>query len=167
MKRNIALIGMAGVGKSHIGKRLSEKIGCVYIEADRLITLEADKIGVKKDRLSDDDFIRLEEKTILRLSNKENAVVDTGGSVVYSKKAMKSLKSNAVIVYLKDDVENVKKRFKKRGEPHLIGSKGKSFKELFRERNRLYEKYADIAIVVSDNKNLQNILDEIILKIKL
>jgi shikimate kinase len=167
IKGNIALIGMAGVGKSFIGKHLADRIGYNYVETDRIITSEAKKIGVKKDSLSDKEFIKLEERAILSLKNKINSVFDTGGSVVYSEKSMESLISNSIIIYLKDGVSRIKKRFDERGDPHLIGINGKSFKELFRERDKLYEKYADFVINVAKHKKLELIISEILDKIQL
>jgi 23S rRNA (adenine2503-C2)-methyltransferase len=167
IKSNIALIGMAGVGKSFIGKHLAEKMGYSHIETDQLMDCEVGKIGVRKEQLPDDEFIRLEGEVILGLGDKKSAVVDTGGSAIYSKRAMESLKSNATVVYLKDRVENIKKRFGEREYPHLVGIKRKSFDELFWERDKLYEKYADSVVDVSGDKKLQDIMDEIILKIKL
>ena len=157
---------MAGVGKSFVGKKLAEKIGYNYIEADKLITTEASKLGVKKDSLPDDNFIKLEEKVTLGLRDKKNSVFDTGGSVIYSERAMLSLKSNSFVVYLKDSVENVKERFETRGEPHLIGIKGKTFEELLKDRDRLYTKYADFVVNVS-KYNSQDILHKIITNVVL
>lgn len=163
---NIALIGMAGVGKSFVGKKLAERIGYNYVEADKLITSEASKLGIRKGLLPDDDFIKLEEKIILGLKSKQNSIFDTGGSVVYSEKAMLSLKSNSFVVYLKDSMENIKERFEARGEPHLIGIEGKTFEELLRERDRLYTKYADFIVNVS-KYNSQDILHKIMTKAEL
>lgn len=155
---NLTLIGMAGVGKSYMGKILASNLGFEYIEADQLITKEADKIGVNKNLLSDNEFIKLEEKVILELINTNNSVIDTGGSVVYSKKAMKLLKSISKIIYLKDTADKVRQRFNTRGEFHLIGMRDKAFEELFEERAKLYEKYADLVIDVSKNSNIKEIL---------
>jgi shikimate kinase len=162
MKNNITLIGMAGVGKSYIGERLAIKISYEYIKVDDLITLAAEKIGVKKHLLPDEKFMELEEKAVLSLEGKKNSIFDTGGSVIYSNSAMKWLKENSFIIYLKDKPENIKKRFDERGEPHLIGIEGKSFKELLAERIRLYENYADLNIDVSKSNNLEEAVVEII-----
>jgi len=159
---NIALIGMAGVGKSFVGRHLAEKLGYSYVELDKLITCEAGKIGVNKDLLADNEFIKLEEKIVLGLDGKNNSVFDTGGSVIYSSKAMGFLKLNSVVIYLKDSVENTTKRFDDRGELHLVGIKGKTFDKLLEERNKLYEKYADFSINVFECKNSQDILNKIV-----
>lgn len=158
---NIALIGMAGVGKSFVGKHLADKLGYCYIELDKLITLEANNIGVNSDSLADDEFIKLEEKIVLGLDGKNNSIFDTGGSVIYSDKAMSFLKLNSVIIYLKDSVENITKRFNDRGEFHLVGIGEKTFGQLLDERSKLYEKYADFSVEISENRDLQEVLNKI------
>lgn len=161
MKHNISLIGMAGVGKTFTSKLLAEKLNYKYVSVDEIITQEALEIGADKNLLSDNAFVELEEKAVMSLKEKTNLVIDTGGSVVYSPKAMKLLHNNSLIVYLFDNVENVKKRFYDRGEPHLIGkTKEMTFEELFKQREKLYKKYAHIEIDVSKHKD--NLVDKIL-----
>jgi methionine--tRNA ligase beta chain len=163
---NISLIGMAGVGKSYVGKHLAGRIGYDNIEIDGLITLEAGKIGVEKFSLPDEKFTELEEKAVLSLEGKTKCIFNTGGSVVYSEKAMKWLKKNSIVVYLKDKTDNIKKRFDERGGIPLVGMEGKSFEELLKERILLYEKFADSIVDVSEHKNLDEVLEKILKVIK-
>jgi len=154
---------MAGVGKSYISKKLADKLQYKCIEIDELITEHAEKIGLDKDLISDEEFIAIEEAETLSIESKNNIVVDTGGSVAYSSKAMDSLKKHSTIIYLSDTVENIKKRFEDRGEIHLIGlTPGKAFETLFEERHTLYEKYADITIDVSRHGDEQVLIDNIL-----
>ncbi len=149
-KSNIALIGMAGVGKSYLSKRLAEQLGYEAIEIDELITKEAEKEGLDKATISDAEFIRLEEQAVLSLKGKERCVFDTGGSVVYSESAMQFLKENAQIIYLRDTPERIRERFENRAPVRLIDLAGKNFTSLLHERTSLYEKYADEIIEVSE-----------------
>jgi shikimate kinase len=159
--KNIALIGMAGVGKTFISKKLSEKFGYQHIFVDDLINeIVIDQMKTTRDDLSDSEFLAIEEKVILDLADAKKSVIDTGGSVVYSEKAMEILKENSHIIYLSDSFENIEKRYKRRhtdsskGETHIVGFKGgMTFKEIFNQRKELYEKYADLEINVSDFKN--------------
>jgi shikimate kinase len=155
---NFTLIGMAGVGKSYTGKILANTLGFENIETDHLIKQEANRLGINVDLLPDNEFIKMEEKVILGLINKNNAVIDTGGSAVYSERAMNLLKSISKIIYLKDTIANIKQRFDVRGEMHLIGIRDRTFEELFAERSKLYEKYADIVIDTSRNKDINEII---------
>lgn len=152
---------MAGVGKSTTGKRLAQDLGHIYIECDQLITKEATALGLDKETISDAKFINLEEKTVLSLANINKAIIDTGGSVVYSPKAMELLQAISTIVYLHDQADNIRQRFEARGEPHLIGIEGKTFEVLLEERSMLYKQYAAITINASHQRSLDEIIQEI------
>jgi shikimate kinase len=165
MKPNMSLVGMAGVGKSFTSKLLAEKLNYKYLSVDEIITQEALEIGVDKNLLSDSAFMELEEKAVISLKEETSLIIDTGGSVIYSPKAMEFLEDSSLIVYLFDNVENVKKRFDDRGEPHLIGmTKEMTFEELFEQREKLYKKYAHIEIDVSKHKD--NLVDKILSEYK-
>lgn len=152
-KSNISLIGMAGVGKSTIGPLLAKKLNYQFIECDDLISEAAGHMGVDKHTLSDDAFLRLEEKIMLGLHRVNHAVIDTGGSVVYLPKAMELLQLMSVIIYLQDSVEHIRQRFESRGELRIVGLSGKSFEQLFNERSKLYEQYAGYTVNVAPFKN--------------
>ncbi|HBG81582.1 TPA: shikimate kinase [candidate division CPR2 bacterium] len=154
---NISFIGMAGVGKSYFSNKLIN-FGYEHIKVDELITNLANLKGVNKETISDSEFIKLEEQAILNLKEVSESAIDTGGSVIYSNEAMELLKEISVVVYLKDSLENIKKRFDVRGEPHLIGIEGKTFEELFQERSEQYQKYADVIIDVTKISDIEEIL---------
>ncbi|HYA79202.1 MAG TPA: shikimate kinase [Candidatus Nitrosopolaris sp.] len=154
MKRNISIIGMAGVGKSFTSKALADRLGYKYVSADELIAKAAGETGADTDLLSDTAFIGVEECVIVSLQDKTNTIIDTGGSVIYSPKAMGVLDRISFIVYLADSLNDIKRRFENRGEPHLVGmAVGMTFEKLFAQRQKLYEKYAHIKINVSKHKN--------------
>src|ERR1035437_1591211 len=100
MKRNISLIGMAGVGKSLTSKAIASELNYKHVSVDDLISEEAEKIGADKNLLSDSAFMELEETAILALKDKSNLVIDTGGSVIYSLRAMDILDDVSFTVYL-------------------------------------------------------------------
>ena len=123
MKQNIALIGMAGVGKSYTSKTLATELAFSYISVDDLIIEEAKKTETHQLKVTDEIFMAFETTTIRALEYKTNAVIDTGGSVIYSEEAMEILEQIAFIVYLSDSPEHIKERFIARGIPHLVGMK--------------------------------------------
>jgi shikimate kinase len=146
MKNNITLIGMPGAGKSTTGVILAKIISFEFIDTDILIqrtyrqTLQeiVDKLGHIKLR-------KIEEKITIELKTKES-IISTGGSVVYSQKAMEYLKSISTVIFLDVSYENLLKRihnFESRG---LAKAKNQSFLDLYNERFVLYKKYADITI---------------------
>ena len=169
MKRmnNIVLIGMPSSGKSTVGVLLAKMIGFGFIDSDLLIQGEEGK------RLSEiisekgaEGFIQTEERVNAGL-NAERCVIATGGSVVYSHRAMEHLKELGTIVYLKVGKEDVKRRipsFEKRGV--VMRGNIASLEELYDERAPLYEKYADITVDRKD-KEVEATAREIIARIRL
>lgn len=95
MVMNITLIGMAGAGKSTIGKALAKRLDYTFIDVDRLIT---DRTGmplqVLIDKQGDSALLRFEEEAILGLGQVDNCIISPGGSVIYSEKSMVYLKTS-------------------------------------------------------------------------
>jgi shikimate kinase len=160
---NITLIGMPGVGKSFIGKKIALKLGYEFVDIDEIIEKE-NGMSIQKllDKVGKEKFIELEGKAVLNLEGEEK-IISPGGSVIYSNEAMKFLKKNSKIFYLKDYMEKIKKRVHNFNSRGIVGLKEKSFDELFLEREKLYEKYADFIIFVGDF-NEKRIVGEILKK---
>ena len=110
MKNNITLIGMPGAGKSTTGVILAKILSYGFIDTDLLI-----QQGQKKNLqeiVDESDHLnlrRIEEEEILKI-NPEKHVIATGGSAVYSEKAMVHLSSISEIIFLKADLDVIEKR---------------------------------------------------------
>ncbi len=152
-KKSITLIGMAGVGKSFIGRRLAKILDFQFIDTDDLIEqITGSPLQNLLDKKGDLGFIQLESDTITGLKNIQNKILSPGGSVVYSSKTMDYLKAHSIIVYLADSYEHIIKRVKNLDSRGIVGLKNKSFEQLYKEREKLYKKFADLTI---DLSNLQ------------
>ena len=90
-------------------------------------------------------FMEREEKAVLSVSP-VNTVIATGGSVVYSEKAMRHLSSIGTVVYLKVAEDELLRRLHDIRERGVVLKDGETFKEMFDSRSILYERYADITI---------------------
>ena len=146
MKPNLTLIGMPGAGKSTVGIILAKMLSFGFVDTDILIQTSQRK---SLQRIMDEsDYLHLrkiEEREILNI-NITNHVIATGGSAVYSEKAMHHLQAISEITFLKVGYEDILKRirnFKTRG---ITKSKDQTFLELYHERQVLYERYADFTI---------------------
>jgi shikimate kinase len=94
-------------------------------------------------------FLEAEEKTILSLHCR-NAVIATGGSVVFSEKAMDHLKKEGVVIYLDISFEEMVRRLNNITTRGIVLVAGQGLSDMYDQRVPLYEKYADITIDCSD-----------------
>ena len=149
-KNSITLIGMAGAGKSFMGRHLAKELGWQFIDTDDLIEQNAQK-GLQEilDALGDEEFIKLEAKTILGLKDIRFKIISPGGSICYSDQAMKFLKENSLVIYLADSYSRIINRIRNLNSRGIVGLKNKSFEQLYKERAALYQKYADFTIDMS------------------
>ena len=145
-KSNITLIGMPGAGKSTIGIILAKNLGIGFIDTDVLIQINQQR--TLQQIMDTEGYLALraiEEKEIIKI-NLENHIVATGGSAVYSAKAMAHLTRISTVVFLRVGFDTLHKRihnFESRG---IAKAEGQSFLELFEERQILYRKYAHLNI---------------------
>ena len=143
---NIILIGMAGAGKSTLGVLLAKALGMDFVDTDILIQQSTKKLlqeiieteGVER-------FMEIEEEVLSTLSL-QNTVIATGGSAVYSDKAMKALKENGKAVYLRVGYDDLIRRIRNITTRGIVFRNATDFRSVYEERLPLYEKYADITI---------------------
>jgi shikimate kinase len=161
---NIVLIGMPGVGKSTIGIILAKILGRDFIDTDVYIQTREEK------NLQDiintqglDSFCDLEEGYIISLSC-TNSVIATGGSVVYSNRAMRHLKDSGILIHLYVPFSVLQLRLTNITTRGIVMRTNQGLMELFNERLPLYEKYADIRIDCQ-NKNHEEVIAAILEKI--
>ncbi len=146
MKSNVTLIGMPGSGKSTVGIILAKCLSFGFIDTDVLIQINRGKS--LQSILNESDYLNLrkiEEEEILKM-NINRHVIATGGSAVYSEKAMSHLQGISNIIYLDAEIEVIQRRiynFETRG---IAKSKTQTFQDLFDERQVLYRKYAGLTV---------------------
>ena len=73
-------------------------------------------------------------------------MIATGGSVVYSARAMEHLKEIGRVVYLQLSCEAVAERLGDLQERGVALKEGQTLRDLYEERTPLYERYADITL---------------------
>lgn len=159
-KTNITLIGMPASGKSTIGVVLAKRLGKEFIDGDLLIQKRTGKLLKELIAEYGDDIFRdIEDDTLASLET-ENSIIAPGGSVVYGEEAMKNLKKISTVVYLELSYSIVKNRLGNLKERGVSIKKGQTLRDLYNERTKLYQKYADIT-VNEYKKTVSRIVSEI------
>lgn len=154
-----------GVGKTTVGKSLSEKLNYSFIDIDDVIV---DKFNIHNDDILgffEDRKKYLDEETVIieDLIIQRDVVVATGGGIVLKDKNIQLMMENGIVIYLKMSVKTQieriesleEKSLKKRFLPTIRDS-GKEFME---GRNILYEN--NDFTVETDNKSVEEICYEI------
>ena len=162
---NIALIGMAGAGKSTVGPLLAEQLQYHFVDTDDLIAdSRAASLQQVLDTLGREQFQALEEQTLLALDLKSH-VIATGGSAVYSRPGMKHLQEISLVVWLDVELPELEDRLDNLDSRGLINPHGTGFAELYCQRFDLYRQYADVRIDCT-GKGVKEIAREIVDKIR-
>ena len=106
-KQNIVLIGMAGCGKTTVGKNLAEKIGFRFIDTDEEIVKKyGDIVEIFKTK-GETAFRKMESEIIKEISALQGVVIATGGGAVLKKDNIDSLKLNGKIYFLDRPLEDI------------------------------------------------------------
>jgi shikimate kinase len=146
MRHNLTLIGMPGAGKSTVGVILAKELSFGFIDTDILIQTHRKK---SLQRILDDsghlELRRIEEEEILKL-NIERQVIATGGSAVYSDKAMAHLRQISRIVFIDVNFAEISRRIRNFASRGIAKSPEQSFHDLFLERQALYHRHADLRV---------------------
>ena len=155
---------MPGAGKSTIGVILAKSLLFDFCDTDLCIQKEtAESLCDTISKIGIAGFIELEDRIICE-QNYSNSVVATGGSAVYGERAMKKLKENGIVVYLKVGPNELQSRIKNIHTRGIAMKEGTTIKALYEERAPLYEKYADVT-VECDGKTAEECVDLIVNKI--
>ncbi len=145
-KTNLTLIGMPGAGKSTVGIILAKVLSFGFLDTDVLIQTNRQKS--LQQILDESDHLHLrqvEEEEILKL-DVDRHVIATGGSAVYSPKAMEHLRQISTIVFLDVNFLEIERRIKNFNTRGIAKTNDQSFRQLFDERQSLYQRYADLRI---------------------
>ena len=145
-KQNLILIGMPGAGKSTIGVLLAKRLGVGFLDTD--ILMQTGEGCYLQETIAEhgiNGFRSIEESYLLAVPP-DCGVVATGGSAVYSEKAMAHLKSLGPAVYLKIGLKDLKERLGNLDERGVLRMPGQTIDMLYEERLALYGRFADITV---------------------
>lgn len=147
----LVLIGMAGAGKSTLGRLVAEKLGWAHLDTDRL--MEA-YYGLPLQELLDglglEKFLRAENQLVSMLGVRR-AVISTGGSVVYGTEAVERLRLLGPVVFLEIGLEDFLRRVGPGDNRGLAIAPGCTKEQLFAERQPLYRAAADFTLRTDKN----------------
>ncbi|MBU1756437.1 MAG: shikimate kinase [Alphaproteobacteria bacterium] len=127
--RPIVLVGLMGVGKSTVGRRLANLIGVDFVDVDEEIERAADRsVAEIFDEFGEPYFRDGERRVIARLMGETHGVIATGGGAFVDRETRALIREHAISVWLDCDIETLVERTARRdsrpllrhGDPHAI-----------------------------------------------
>lgn len=156
---NIVLIGMPGCGKSTVGVLLAKALQMDFVDTDIVLQQQqGKKLQEIIDQVGNDAFLKMEEDCVHGLEC-DQAVVATGGSVVYGKEAMRRLHENGLVVYIRLPYEEIERRLSNLATRGVTLKKGQTLRNLYDERIPLYEAEADYTFEPEESDVQETVLD--------
>jgi shikimate kinase len=121
--RTIALVGLMGVGKTSVGRRLAAALGLPFRDADHEIELAAGcSVSDIFAERGEAEFRAGERRVISRLLEEPPHIMATGGGAFVQPDTRALINARALSVWLKADIEILARRVaRKTTRPLLIG----------------------------------------------
>jgi shikimate kinase len=163
-RRSVVLVGMMGAGKSSIGRRLAQRLGVTFVDADAEIEAAAGMTIAEIFATYGEPYFRSgEQRVIARLLESGPKVLATGGGAFINPETRAGIRQKGVSVWLKAEFEVLMRRVKRRAtadRPMLQGDPAQRIRHLMDERYPVYAE-ADVT-VMSREVSHEIIVNEIV-----
>jgi shikimate kinase len=161
--RPIVFVGLMGAGKTAIGRRVATVLGLPFADSDHEIEA-ASRMTVPDlfEKYGEEEFRALEQRVISRLIGEGLRVLATGGGAYMNADTRAAIRTHAVSVWLKADLDTLMGRvMKKQNRPLLKSDDPRAVMErLMAARYPVYAE-ADITVGTRDERR-ETIAEEVI-----
>jgi len=148
-RRSIVLIGMMGVGKSSVGRRLAARLNIPFVDADTEIEKAAGmSIADIFARHGEADFRGGEARVIARLLEGGPQVLATGGGAFINPDTRNAIRAKGISIWLSAEIDVLMRRIsKRRNERPLLqtADPAETLRRLLAEREPIYAQ-ADLTV---------------------
>lgn len=151
--RSIVLVGMMGVGKSTVGRRLAARLHLPFVDADHEIEVAHAGMTIPEIFAEHGEpyFREGEARVIARLLDGPPGVLATGGGAYMRAETRERIHARAVAVWLKADADVILRRIKRRADRPLLQTEdpAATIRRLIDERYPVYQD-ADLTVLSRD-----------------
>ncbi len=162
--KTIALVGLSGVGKSSVGRRLATALGMPFRDADAEVEAAAGRpIAEIFEQYGEAAFRDGERRVIARLLAEPPHVLATGGGAFMHPETRQLIKEKAISVWLKADIEVLARRVSRKDSRPLLAGRIPLDVLAAQARDR-YPVYAEADIAVETGDTPHQVAVDAILK---
>jgi shikimate kinase len=160
----VVLVGMMGAGKTAVGKRLAQRLGFTFRDADQEIETAAQKNISEIFQTDGEAFFRDKERRIIArlLAEDDRLVLATGGGAFMNDETRRTIKDRGVSIWLKAEFEVLMRRVRRKANRPLLQTPDPevTLRALLAKREPIYAE-ADITVLSRDVAH-DNVLDDVI-----
>jgi shikimate kinase len=121
LDRPIVLVGLMGVGKSTVGRRLARHLGLPFVDSDAEIEGASGFSAAEVfEKFGEKDYRDGERRLVARLVDGQVRVISTGGGVFVDPRTRELLKTRTITVWLDAPVEVLAQRTSRRNTRPLL-----------------------------------------------
>jgi shikimate kinase/3-dehydroquinate synthase len=146
--RSIVLVGMMGAGKTSVGRRLAQRLGLPFVDADAEIEAGA-RMTIPEifERFGEPYFRDGERKVIARLLDGGPKVLATGGGAFINPTTRQRIAASGISIWLKPEFDVLLRRVRKRSNRPLLQTADPeaTLRKILEERSPTYA-LADLTI---------------------
>lgn len=167
LDRPVVLVGLMGVGKSTVGRRLAKRLGVSFVDSDSAIE-DASGLPAAEvfEKFGERDFRDGERRLVARLIEGEVRVIATGGGAYVDPRTRELLNERAITVWLDAPIDVLTERTSRRdtrvqlrtGDPKAV------LERLSEERRPSYQE-AHIHVKSGDGAH-RDVVDAIIFELE-
>ena len=163
-RQTIALVGLMGVGKSSVGRRLANVIGLPFSDADTEVEAAAGRSVSEIFRaLGEEAFRDGERRVISRLLEGPPHVLATGGGAFMNPDTRALIKQRAISIWLKADLAVLARRINRKDSRPLLA--GKDPLEVLRaQAEARYPIYAEADVTVEADDSAHHVTVEQVIR---
>lgn len=160
-RRNIALVGFMGSGKTAVAKEIANATGMNAIDIDADIEKKTgEKINNIFEKYGEQEFRKMENEEIKKIKHADNSVISCGGGIVLNPENIDELKKHCTVIWLYVSARTALHRtHEDRSRPLLnILDKEKVAESIVRNRMERYAKASDL-IINTENKSIAHVAE--------
>jgi shikimate kinase len=119
--KTVVFVGLMGVGKTCIGRRLAQRLELPFVDADKEIE-EAARCTIPEffERYGEQQFREGERRVILRLLDNPVHVLSTGGGAFMDPQTRAAIRARAISIWLRADLDLMLRRVSRRNDRPLL-----------------------------------------------
>ena len=144
LNMHIFLVGMAGAGKTSLGRRLASNMNLPFVDTDQRVSEIMGMSVIEIFQTLGEAFFRNAEAGVLmELIGKPPCVVSTGGGLPTSQENVLLMKNHGVIIHVDRPLDQILSDIKMERRPTLAGGSYENVIDQYNERIGYYRACAD------------------------